>query len=175
MDMQNQEQIRQPDERETRGNELCCCPPRARVWIETRTEAIYVENKTEMQRRLQVRADANTTIRPPAGPDANADGSGGSQIDEGTLKEQGKIYRVDTYVVHWSAEGAGDLEVALSVLALGWRGTWLGRSDSVSLAKAYLLTPPDYQPPSPDSVEATITVRDCFGHVVTHSQSAMRP
>jgi hypothetical protein len=159
---------------DVRGNELCCCPPRARIWIETRSVAEFVENKIDMKRRLMVRADANASVRPPAGPDVNADGSGGSQLDEGTMKDQGKVYRTDTYIVHWSTEGHGDLEVSIDVPALGWAGTWLEKSGQVELARSFILEPP-YTAPPPDSVTARILVRDCCGYRVEHSQTARRP
>src|SRR5688572_4223811 len=83
-----------------RENELCCCPPVTRTWVQTESTAVFVENAIDMKRRLAVRADANAAIRPPGGPNTSGDGSGGSQLDEGLLKAQGKVYRTDTYVVH---------------------------------------------------------------------------
>jgi len=154
-------------------NQICCCPPRARIWMERRTEAIYVENEIDMKRRLMARADANTSIRPPSGPDTNADGSGGSQIDEGTFKKQGKIYRTDLITIHWCAEGKGDLRVQISASGgnINYHGDWMPNSGSVTLPSSDLLEPPYYGSTTFGNVEATIDVEDCCGSHVRQSQT----
>lgn len=47
--------------------DLCCCPPRAMLWIDSQTSCCHIENKIDMRRRLQARADAAATIQIPGG------------------------------------------------------------------------------------------------------------
>jgi hypothetical protein len=148
-------------------NKLCCCDPKARVRIETKSKAIYVENKTDYKKRLMSRADANVV------QGVSADGSGGAQVDEGTLKDQGKIYRTDAYTVHWEAEGDGDLEVTLVLSrALTYVAEWLPSKGKITVTKNHLLLPPTYALPAEARLVATLTVRDCCGAVVTQTQEA---
>ncbi|MCP4727815.1 MAG: hypothetical protein GY863_22445 [bacterium] len=148
-------------------NQQCnCCMPTGRLYIGTKSVAKYVENSIEMKRRLQVRSDANASLKPPGGPDTNADGSGGSQIDEGLLKDQGKVYRTDEYEVNWTAEGFGPLRVMLELSgAIAYTADWLPSEGSVTLSKNQLLKPPDYIPGS-TTVNGVITVQDCKGQKV---------
>ena len=80
--------------------DLCCCPPRALVWIETNTTNIFVENKIDVKRNLQVRSDAAATINDLTKKDIAGDGGAGSHLEETELKAQGKIYRTDTYTIN---------------------------------------------------------------------------
>lgn len=159
------------------SRELCCCPPRALVWIDSRTSSIFVDNKIDMKRRLQVRADANASIRPPGGPDTNADGSGGSQLDEGTLKEQGKIYRTDIYTIHWKAEGqCRPLRVMLSLEgAITNSIDCLPEEGELTQSVTYILEPPHYIPPGSDSLTATLNVQDCTKQVSKCQNMVKRP
>jgi hypothetical protein len=154
-------------------NELCCCPPIARVWIETRSVATFVENKIDMKRSLRVRADANAAIQPPGGPGVNADGSGGSQLDEGTMKDQGKVYRVDEYIVHWKAEGEGSLRVRLGVTgAVQYSADWLPAEGAITMSRTFLLEPPDYALSAPSAVTARLDVGNCARQSASISNSA---
>lgn len=157
-------------------HDLCCCPPRAMLWIDARTHSIFVENKIDVKRRLQVRADANASIRPPAGPDSDADGSGGSELEEGTLKEQGKVYRTDYYTIHWRAEGqCQPLLVALRVGgAKDYFAGSISPSGSVTLSATYMMEPP-YVPQGPDFLEAELLVRDCARLEARASNRVPRP
>ena len=158
------------------GNELCCCPPVARVWVETRTAATFVENKIDMKRRLQVRADANASVRPPVGPDVNADGSGGSQLDEGTLKDQGKVYRTDAYTVHWQVEGDGPLQISLRLSgAVAYDAGWLPVAGNLTVSRNYLLEPPAYDPGGDAFLTAYVEAVNCRGQKACHTHTAPRP
>jgi hypothetical protein len=153
-------------------NELCCCPPVVRVWIETHTTATFVENKIDMKRRLQVRADANASIQPPGGPGVDADGSGGSELDEGTFKDQGKVYRVDEYTVHWKVQGHGDLQVSLEISgAVRYSANWLPCEGSIAVCAPRVLLPPNYSNPS--QITATVRARDCMKQSASCGNAAM--
>ena len=123
---------------------LCCCPPRAMVWIDSRTSCCFIENQIDMKRRLQVRADAAASVQPPGGPAVNAEGAGGSQLDEGTYKDQGKVYRTDTYTIHWKAEGeCRPLSVELHVSGeIGYDADCLPEKGEVTISRTYMLEPP---------------------------------
>lgn len=141
---------------------LCCCPPTASVYIETSSRAVFVENEIDMKRRLMVRADSNASVNPPSGPDVNADGSGGSQLDEGTFKKQGKVYRTDCYTVHWHAHGDGPLRVRLTLNgAVSWSADWLPTSGKTAVSANHLLEPPDYSPRVTTRVTARLEVFNC--------------
>src|SRR5207244_13285575 len=88
---------------------------------------------------------------------------GGSQIDEGTCKEQGKVYRTDVYTVHWLAEGeCRPLQVKLQVDgAIRYHAGCFPDRGEVTLSTTYLLEPPDDTPPTPDGIVAELLVRDC--------------
>ena len=145
------------------SRELCCCPPAAMVWIDSRVECCFVENQLEMKRRFTVRSDSNASLNPPGGPATNADGSGDSQIDEGTLKEQGKVYRTDIYTVHWKAEGdCRPLEVTLDVSgARTWYGSCLPLEGEVTMSKSYMMKPPEYTPQGENYLKAVLRVKSC--------------
>ena len=65
----------------------CCCPPQALVgWIDTRTTSIFVENRIDMHRRLEVRADVSAIAVPPQ--DASSDGASKSELDEASPRER---------------------------------------------------------------------------------------
>ncbi|HTQ15602.1 MAG TPA: hypothetical protein VMH86_17160 [Rhizomicrobium sp.] len=158
------------------NNELCCCPKLARIWLETKTTATFVENKIDMKRILKARADASAAVQPPGGPGVDAEGAGGSELDEGTYKNQGKVYRVDEYIVHWKAEGCGPLRVAMRVTgAAGYAADWLPDEGHVTVSAAYMLEPPDYAASGPGDVLATLMVTDCSKQSVTCSNGARRP
>ena len=162
------------DDAPARGTgDLCCCPPRAHVWIDHHTDCCAVENRIDMQRRLQVHADAHSSMRPPAGPDADSESVGGSKLDEGTLKPQGKVYRTSVYTVHWRAVGAcRPLAVALSVHGeIVYEAQCLPEEGQVTVSASAMLEPPDYGPP-PGPLFATVTVRDCAGHQVSCTNQA---
>ena len=72
-------------EKDYKPQELCCCPPRAMVWIDTRTSCCFIENQIDMKRQLLARADAVASVQPPAGPSVNAESGGGTQFDEATF------------------------------------------------------------------------------------------
>jgi len=147
------------------------------VWIDTRSECCFVENKIDMKRRLQARADANASLRPPGGPDTNADGSGGSQLDEGTMKDQGKVYRTDVYTIHWKAEGlCRPLQVRLLVDgAREWQGNCLPEEGKVTLSRSYLMEPPTYAPQGPATLAATLFVQDCAKQTARCRNQVDRP
>jgi hypothetical protein len=153
------------------GNELCCCRPVARVWIETRSTATFVENKIDMRRRLQVRADANASIQPPGGPGVDADGSGGSELDEGTFKDQGKVYRIDEYTIHWKVQGNGDLQVSLEISgSVQYTADWLPLEGAITVCSPRVLLPHDYANPS--QITATVSAQDCMKQSATCSNNA---
>ena len=157
--------------------ELCCCPPRAMVWIDTRTSCCFIENQIDMKRRLQVRADAAASVQPPAGPAVDAEGAGGSQLDEGTFKGQGKVYRTDTYTVHWRAEGqCRPLSVQLRVNGeIDYVADCLPEEGEVTLSQSYMLEPPDYLPQGSGQVAATLSVADCARTRAVCQNVALRP
>lgn len=157
--------------------EPCCCDPLAMVWIDARTECCFIENKIDMKRRLQVRADANASLKRPGGPETNADGSGGSQLDEGTLKDQGKIYRTDLYTIHWRAEGqCQPLRAQLQVGGeVDYVANCIPNSGEVTLSRTYMLEPPNYAASVPGSVTATLTVEDCAHKTAKCENTVQRP
>ena len=157
--------------------ELCCCPPRAMVWVDAEMTCCFIENQIDMKRRLQVRADAAAVVQPPGGPAVDAEGDGGSQIDEGTFKDQGKVYRTDVYTIHWRSEGqCRPLAVGLFVDGeVNYQALCIPEEGKVRLSRTYMLEPPDYQPPGPGQVTATLKVRDCARADASCSNSAQRP
>ena len=141
-----------------------CCPPCIRVWTDVETKAITVENRETTTRHLQVRADAaNTAAAQPQVlvQDAAAD----SELETVISKDQGKVYRIDEYTVHWQAEGqCRPLAVSLSVDGeVAYEGRCLPESGRITLSRAYMLEPPDYLPPGPGLVRSEARVRDCAG------------
>lgn len=163
--------------RDIKKPDLCCCSPRAMLWIDARTECCFIENKIDMQRRLQARADAAAAVRPPGGPDTNAQSGGGSQLDEGTMKDQGKIYRTDVYTVHWKADGpCQPLLVRLSVRGdVQYQADCLPDRGEVTLSNTYLLEPPNYAPPGNGNVTAFLSVDDCAHAHGECENTAYRP
>ncbi|MCZ6605080.1 MAG: hypothetical protein O7A03_08040 [Alphaproteobacteria bacterium] len=53
---------------------------------------------------FQVRADANASVRPPGGPDTNADGSGGSELRTRLRKEIDAIALIKSFTFRWRVE-----------------------------------------------------------------------
>ncbi len=143
--------------------ELCCCPPTAMLWIDTRTECCFVENKIDMRRSLQTRSDAAAAVRPPGGPDESAQSGAGTRFDEGTMKDQGKLYRTDVYTVHWLADGrCQPLAVRLWIRGeVQYEADCLPLAGEVTLSRSYLLEPPAYAPQGPGEVVARLSVEDC--------------
>jgi hypothetical protein len=192
-------------------NRLCCCSPRAYVWIETTSTSIFVEQSIHVSRHLDVKrhltthanADAkplvesrvmsDASVQPPGGPSVSADSMGAARSadntasDSGTAvddevkkdvtveKDQGKVYRTDTYTVHWQAEGEGDLKVSLQVTGIvSFSADWLPRSGSIRRSINYILHGPAYDPGGGMEVLATLVVESCMDSVQQDSR-AMRP
>lgn len=157
--------------------ELCCCPPRAMVWIDSKTSCCFIENKIDMSRRLQTRADAAATIQLPGGPAQDAQAGSGSQLDEGTYKDQGKVYRSDVYTIHWQSDGQClPLQVSLSVSgAIQYRAECLPMEGEVTLSQTYMLEPPDYAPPGDAFVSAELLVEDCTHASALCENTVARP
>ena len=130
-----------------------------------------------MKRRLLARADANASVRAPGGPEVDAEGAGGSQLDEGTFKKQGKVYRIDEYTVHWEACGQClPLDVALTVGGdVDYRAQHLPERGEVVLSHAYILEPPNYDAPTKVGINATLAVSDCARHRVVNGCTIPRP
>jgi hypothetical protein len=143
---------------------------------------------------LELRAATNSSLQPPGGPSVNADAfsgaksvddtssDGGTDFDDEIIKDvevrknQGKVYRTDTYTVHWLAEGEGKLHTTLNVTgAVSYEADWLPRSGEIRLSKTYLLEPPAYDPGGPSDVIATLRVADCRPTVVSQSNTGFRP
>lgn len=126
-------------------NEHCCCPPRALVWIDTRTQTIFVENAVGPQGR----------------------------------KAQGKVYRTDLYTVHWKAEGTcPPLEVTLYVtgaITPTYEAKCLPAEGEVTLSRAYMMEPPNYDPVGMGTVTARLEVSDCSGKTGCCQITATRP
>ena len=157
--------------------DLCCCPPRAMVWIDSKTSCCFIENKIDMRRRLQARADAAAAIQLPGGAAQDAQGGGGTQLDEGTFKDQGKVYRTDVYTVHWKAEGqCMPLQAELRLDgAIQYNASCVPLEGEVTLSKTYMLEPPDYDPPGSAFVSARLIVRDCAGEEARCENTGPRP
>ncbi|MEX2283981.1 MAG: hypothetical protein WEE89_15960 [Gemmatimonadota bacterium] len=131
-----------------------------------------------MKRRLLARADANAAIRAPGGPEVDAEGAGGSQLDEGTMKPQGKVYRVDEYTIHWQAIGqCRPLSVSLVVNGdRNYIANGVPETGQVALSVAYMLEPDnDYDPTGKVGITAVLTVIDCAGNRVQNRNTAQRP
>lgn len=158
-------------------SQLCCCPPMAHIWIDSRSHCCFIENEIDMRRRLLARADANASVRAPGGPEVDAEGAGGSQLDEGTFKKQGKVYRIDEYTVHWEAEGhCQPLEVNLRVSGdISYQARRLPQRGQVVLSHAYILEPPNYDAPTKVGINATLLVADCAGNRVQNGNAIPRP
>jgi hypothetical protein len=158
-------------------SELCCCPPVAHIWIDSRSHCCFIENEIDMSRRLLARADANASVRPPGGPEVDAEGAGGSQLDEGTFKKQGKVYRIDEYTIHWEAVGqCRPLDVNLRVGGdLAYQARHLPERGDVVLSHAYILEPPNYDAPTKVGINATLVVSDCAGNRVENGNVIPRP
>lgn len=86
----------------TLGNALCCkyCAPMAYVWMDTTSTSVFVENSITETRHLDVQRHLDTH----ANADANDTSSdSGTDIDDHIIKDvelrrnQGKVYRTDTY------------------------------------------------------------------------------
>ncbi len=164
-------------EKDYKPQELCCCPPRAMVWIDTRTSCCFIENQIDMKRQLLARADAVASVQPPAGPSVNAESGGGTQFDETTFKDQGKVYRTDTYIIHWKADGqCWPLSVQLHVDGeVDYAADCLPEEGEVTLSHAYMLEPPDYLPQGSGKVTATLNVADCTRMRAVCQNVAPRP
>ncbi len=159
-------------------NELCCCKPIARIWMDARTiSTVAIENKISQQRVFKVRTEANASHLAPGAPDTSADGSGGSQLDEGVFKDQGKIYRTDSYTVHWKAEGqCRPLRVGIQLFgAVTYGADWLPEEGEVTISHNYLMEPPNYSLDGAAEVIATITVQDCANNLVRCQNRIGRP
>jgi hypothetical protein len=143
---------------------------------------------------LELRASTNASVNAPGAPQVNADSlaagktaddtesDGKATLDESVKKdvsvrrEQAKVYRKDTYTVHWQAEGEGQLHVSLLVNGvIAYAADWLPKSGSVRLSKDYMLHPPIYDPGGPNSLTAMVQVTDCNNKVVVQSNTAPRP
>lgn len=79
------------------ANELCCCPPVARVRISNSSVAVQVENSIEedfhlhttqqlgvssnadVKPKIETRALSNAAVKAPGGPDVNADSTGAAR------------------------------------------------------------------------------------------------
>jgi hypothetical protein len=145
--------------------DLCCCPPRALLWGGTCSTSVTVGNLIDMKRRLQARADSNASIKPPSGPDSNADGSGGSQIDEGTLKPVDFILKTDTYKINWKAESnCKPVSVSLSVGgSVVFSQSCLPEDGGVELSSAKVFSIEEFKNRRHGTVVATLSVTDCTG------------
>jgi hypothetical protein len=143
---------------------------------------------------LEIRAATNSSVQLPAGPAQSSDAFAGSKsiddtssesgtdFDDEVIKDvevrknQGKVYRTDTYTVHWVATGEGRLHVSLRVAGVvPYSADWLPREGQVHLSKTYLLEPPAYDPGGPAVMTATLQVGDCRSTIVTQSNSVPRP
>lgn len=81
------------------ANQLCCCPPTARVFISTDSTGVAVENSiieehhfeeretlnvasdADVQPKLEARAASNASVgNPPGGPASSADGMGATRV-----------------------------------------------------------------------------------------------
>ncbi len=143
---------------------------------------------------LEARATTNASIQPPGGPSVNADSMGATRSqddtnsDSGTEfsdlltrdteihKDQGKVYRIDSYTVHWQAEGQGPLHISLKVGGvLAYAADWLPATGNVRLSKTYLLEPPAYDPGGVAELNALLTIRDCCNQAVSQGNSVPRP
>lgn len=157
--------------------DLCCCPPVAHIWIDSRSHCCPVENEIDMKRRLLANATGAAAVRLPGGPEVDAEGSGGTQLDEGTFKKQGKVYRIDEYTVHWKADGqCRPLDVALRVNGdVSYQARHLPECGEVVLSHAYILEPPNYDSPTKTGINATLIVADCSGNRVQNGNAMPRP
>jgi len=136
------------------------------------------------------RTATNASADPTSGPAINADAFSGarsvddSSSDSGTnfqddvtktvelRKPQGKVYRTDSYIVHWDARGHGDLEVTLTVTgAVTFQGSWLRPEGRVELANVLPMIQPPYVVPVQQAV-AVLRIRDCHGHLVENANTA---
>lgn len=165
-----------PSRAKAKSAKLCCCPPRALLWIDTRTTAIFVENRIEESRHFEVRADVANSINQPQ-PDVASDGAANSEMDQTIIKNQGKVYRSDSYTIHWKGLGeCQPVQVTLSVSGeTSYSAHCLPEEGEVTLSHVYLLEPPDYRPPGPGFVTATLEVVDCSQQTGLCENTVQRP
>ena len=154
---------RQRQEIKEKPHELCCCPPNALIWGSTRSHCCVVEAETEYKARLMNRADANVSRRDP---DYNADGSGGSQIDTGTLKGMAVLVKIDEFTINWCAQGeCRPLAVELSVHGLvQFHQHCLKDEGEIVLSHWSGLEWKDLDTRQLETVIAELKVRDCAGN-----------
>lgn len=143
---------------------------------------------------IELRAATNASVNAPGAPQVNADSLAAgketadsdsdskSTLEESVKKsvtvrrDQAKVYRKDSYIVHWQAEGEGKLHVSLQVSGvIVYAADWLPKSGSVRLSKDYMLHPPTYDPGGPASVTALLQVVDCNNLSVAQSNTVPRP
>jgi hypothetical protein len=197
-----------------RRNELCCCDcaPRIYVWIETSSTSVFVENKTDLRRDIDIkrqlasranadakplledRAASSASVNPPGAPDVKANSFGASRSTDNTSsdsstsfddqikkeelvkKDQGKVYRTDSYTVHWEAHGHGELHISLDLDGIiRYSADWLPRSGYVKLSKNYMLEPPNYDPGGQTELNVHAKVTDCMKRTVEQSNGVPRP
>lgn len=161
--------------RNMEGRARGCCPPFIYLWTDVETCVVAVENRETTTRHLQVRADAANTAA--AQPQVLVqDAASDSVLDTTVTKDQGKVYRTDKYTIHWQAKGeCGPLEVRLRVDGeITYDGRCLPDRGHITRSVAYLLEPPDYQPPGPGYVRVEGTVVDCAGETGSCVDEASR-
>jgi hypothetical protein len=146
------------------------------VWIDTRSVAVYVENQIQESRHLQVRADVAGTLASQP-PTQVQDSGSDSQLDTTMLKNQGKVYRIDSYTIHWAVESDAGLQgIGLQVSGeVQSANQCIPKKGSITLSCSHLLEPPNYQPSGPGFVSATVTAMDCAGQAASCSTQVARP
>lgn len=164
------------DERPERRS-MECCGPRAHLYIDSRSDQIWVENSMSRHSQLDVTASLASAVTTPATPGMVQQGAADSKLDDSIMKAQGKVYRTDRYTVHWQAEGScRPLQVSLFVKGeVAYQADCLPEQGEVTLSRTYLLVPPAYDPPGPGSLSAELEVTDCAGESAICGNTVPRP
>jgi hypothetical protein len=146
------------------------------VWIDTHSVAVFVENSIQESRHLRVRADVAGTLAAQP-PTQVQDSASDSELDTSTVKDQGKVYRIDSYTVHWRVEAeSGVQEVQLKIDGeVQCVNNCVPKDNSLTLSCSHLLLGPQYVPAGPGFVSASVKVTDCAGQAADCTVRVSRP
>jgi hypothetical protein len=146
-------------------DKLCCCPPVCELWGSTYVTPLALGNKMEEDEALQVRADANASVKPPGGPDTDADGSGGSELKTRLRKDVDVVVLVTKYRFEWRVQAqCRPVQITLDVDGtVHFHGECLPDSDAVELSFVEALEYAELRTRQPRPARASLAVTDCAG------------